>query len=539
MRLTFLGAAREVTGSLYYLEAAGKRLVIDCGMEQGRDTYVNADLPILPAMIDALVLTHAHIDHSGKIPLLYARGFRGKVYCTEATAELCGIMLMDSAHIQEMEAQWAARKAQRAGKQPEPPMYTCQDAENALKQFVPVRYEAETAIFDGVTARFTDAGHLLGSASVTLTLTEGGETRALVFSGDIGNVRQPLLNDPQYLTRADYAVIESTYGDRSHGDRADYIGQLTDILQSTFDRGGNVVIPSFAVGRTQEMLYFIREIKQKGLVRGHDGFTVYVDSPLAIECTHIFDRSNPVCFDPETNALIESGVNPIAFPGLTTAVTSDESKQINFDKSPSVILSASGMCEAGRVRHHLKHNLWREDSTVLFVGYQAAGSLGRLLQDGAEEVRLFGETVAVRARIATLSAISGHADDKGLLKWASSFDPKPARFFVTHGEEQSALTLVSRLESEQGQTACAPYNGECWDLIGDVRVAEGSRERVREARADDRTGARNEKPADDGRALDSALKRLNAAAQAARGMSVKQRAAFVKQLNALLDRWRS
>ncbi len=536
MKLTFLGAAREVTGSLYYLEVAGKRIVIDCGMEQGRDTYVNGELPISPADVDALILTHAHIDHSGKIPLMYARGFRGPIYATEATTELCGIMLMDSAHIQEMEAQWASRKAARAGKQPPTPMYTCQDAQDTLKQFVPARYGVDTPLFDGVTARFTDAGHLLGSASVTLTLTENGQTRTLVFSGDIGNINQPLLNDPKYLSVADYAVIESTYGDRSHGDRADYIGQLTEVLQSTFDKGGNVVIPSFAVGRTQEMLYFIREIKQKGLVKGHDGFTVYVDSPLAIECTHIFDRTNPVCFDPDTNALIESGVNPIWFDGLTTAVTSDESKQINFDPSPSVIISASGMCEAGRIRHHLKHNLWRDESTVLFVGYQADGSLGRLLQDGAEEIKLFGETVAVNARIATLSAISGHADDKGLLKWAAAFDPKPTRFFVTHGEEPSALTLASRLTNEQGQQTAVPYNGESWDLLNNARVAEGSRERVQKKTA--ASDGPKKSDSQDVRALDNALRRFSDIAAAARERSAKQLAAFVKQVNALCDRWK-
>ena len=371
------------------------------------------------------------------------------------------------------------RKAERAGKPAPPPMYTCEDAQNTLKLFAPARYGDTAEIVPGVTAAFTDAGHLLGSASVTVTVTEDNITKTIVFSGDIGNIRQPLLNDPEYLHAADYVVMESTYGDRSHGARADYIGQLTGILQDTFDRGGNVVIPSFAVGRTQEMLYFIREIKQKGLIKGHDRFTVYVDSPLAIECTHIFDRTNPVCFDAETNRLIESGVNPIAFEGLQTAVTSDESKQINFDQSPAVILSASGMCEAGRIRHHLKHNLWREESTILFVGYQAEGSLGRLLQDGADKVKLFGETIAVNARIATLSAISGHADDEGLMRWAAAFPPETARFFITHGDEHAALTIVQRLESEQGRAATAPYNGEQCDLTENALLAEGSRERVR------------------------------------------------------------
>ena len=384
MKLTFVGAAHEVTGSCTLVEAAGHRFLIDCGMEQGRSVYQNADLPCAPAEIEAVLLTHAHIDHSGRIPHLYKNGFTGPIYATDATTDLCDIMLEDSAHIQEQEAEWKNRKAQRSGRELVEPDYTVQDAIEVMKQFVPQPYGRPVQVFDGVEACFTDVGHLLGSASITLRITEGGNTETIVFSGDIGNLNQPLLRDPHYLDAADYVVMESTYGNRTHGPKPDYVGELTAVLQRTFDRGGNVVIPSFAVGRTQEMLYFIRQIKAEGRVKGHEGFEVYVDSPLASKSTTIFRENFSECFDEEALALVRSGQNPLSFPGLRISETKEDSVAINLDPTPKVILSASGMCDAGRIRHHLKHNLWREECTILFVGYQAEGSLGRHLLEGAE-----------------------------------------------------------------------------------------------------------------------------------------------------------
>ena len=361
MKLTFLGAAHEVTGSCTLLEAAGKRIVIDCGMEQGADIYENCELPMAAGEIDAVLLTHAHIDHSGKIPALVAQGYRGPIYATEAARRLCKIMLRDSAHIQEFEAEWRNRKAQRAGEPPYVPLYTMRDAEAALRQFVGCDYNVPVEIFPGITISFSDAGHLLGSASILITASEDGETRSVLFSGDLGNIDRPLIRDPQPPPEADFVVIESTYGDRTHGERPDYVNQLTEIIQDTFDQGGNLVIPAFAVGRTQELLYLIRTIKNQGLIHGHGDFPVYVDSPLAVEATKIYadDDAMKPCYDRETLELLAHGINPIAFPGLRTSVTSDESKAINFDQTPKIILSASGMCEAGRIRHHLKHNLWR------------------------------------------------------------------------------------------------------------------------------------------------------------------------------------
>ena len=479
MKLTFLGAAREVTGSRFLLEAAGKNIMVDYGMEQGTDLYENAPLPVPESRIDYVFLTHAHIDHSGYLPLLYKNGFRGAIFATDATADLCRIMLLDSAHIQESDAEWQTRKAQRQGRPPVEPLYTQEDALGAHGLIRPCHYGQRVEVCPGVSLRMVDVGHLLGSASIEVTVTEGTQTRVIVFSGDIGNLHQPLLRDPQYLTAADLVVMESTYAGRSHGPAPDTIGALTRVLQETFDRGGNVVIPSFAVGRTQELLYFIRQIKQEGRVHGHDGFPVYVDSPLGIEATTIFNENTRECADEETLALLRAGINPLAFDGLRVARSAEESKRINNDPIPKVILSSSGMCDAGRVRHHLKHNLWRPECTVLFAGYQSVGTLGRSLVDGAKEVRLFGETVAVHARIETLPGISGHADDAGLMRWISAFEEKPRHVFVVHGEDEAAAAFASRLQSELGLEANAPYNGESWDLLSLTCLAGGNRERLR------------------------------------------------------------
>ena len=473
MKLMFLGADHEVTGSCHYIEACGKSILLDCGMEQGRDTYENQEIPVAAGRIDYVFLSHAHIDHSGLLPLLHKNGFQGQIYATEATTDLCRIMLLDSAHIQEFEAQWRNRKNKRAGKAPFEPLYTTEDAMAVMEHFVPCDYMKEIEVCEGVKIRFTDVGHLLGSSSIEIWLTENGVSKKIVFSGDIGNINQPIIHDPRYTTEADFVIMESTYGDRYHTVPPDYVAELAGQIQQTFDRGGNLVIPSFAVGRTQEMLYFIREIKERRLVHGHDGFKVYVDSPLAIEATRVFAENYLDCYDTAAMALVQKGINPLTFQGLEVAVTPDDSMAINFDKSPKVIISASGMCEAGRIRHHLKHNLWRPECTILFVGYQAIGTLGRNIIEGEKAVRLFGETITVNAHIEELAGVSGHADKKGLLNWVNHFEKKPERVFVVHGEDLVCEDFTKCLKEEYGYNAFAPYSGACFDLAANQMISEG------------------------------------------------------------------
>ena len=538
MKLTFVGAAHEVTGSCTLVEAAGHRFLIDCGMEQGRSVYQNADLPCAPAEIEAVLLTHAHIDHSGRIPHLYKNGFTGPIYATDATTDLCDIMLEDSAHIQEQEAEWKNRKAQRSGRELVEPDYTVQDAIEVMKQFVPQPYGRPVQVFDGVEACFTDVGHLLGSASITLRITEGGNTETIVFSGDIGNLNQPLLRDPHYLDAADYVVMESTYGNRSHGPKPDYVGELTAVLQRTFDRGGNVVIPSFAVGRTQEMLYFIRQIKAEGRVKGHEGFEVYVDSPLASKSTTIFRENFSECFDEEALALVRSGQNPLSFPGLRISETKEDSVAINLDPTPKVILSASGMCDAGRIRHHLKHNLWREECTILFVGYQAEGSLGRHLLEGAEEVKLFGETVAVNAEIAQMSGMSGHADHDGLRRWIDHFASKPAYVFVNHGDDEVAAGFAKELSLE-GYAAEAPFPGGCYELAGGrvTCLARGNTERIAPRADQPAVSYKTQRASAAFERLLNMGKRLLVVIEHNRGGANKDLARFANQIASLCDKW--
>lgn len=464
--MTFLGANHDVTGSRTLLEVNGRYLLIDDGMEQGENDFASAPLPVAPGKIEVVLLTHAHIDHTGMLPLLYKQGFRGAVYATMETCSLCNIMLKDSAHIQESEAEYQTRKAMRAGKPPVEPLYSLADVEGLLPLFHPCHYGARIPITQGVDARFTDIGHLLGSAAIELWLKEGDAEKKIVFSGDVGNLNQPIIKDPQAIEAADYLVIESTYGNRLHQQRshANSLSVLAEVIQRTLDRGGNVVIPSFSVGRTQEMLYFIREIKSQGLVHGHEDFPVYVDSPLANEATSVFLQCGADCLDEEARAVMAQGDNPLTFPGLYTTVSADESKALNTDTTPKVILSASGMCDAGRIRHHLKYNLWRPECTVLFVGYQAQGTLGRALYDGAKSVKLFGDEVAVNAEIYTLPGVSGHADQQGLLDWFSHFTQRPRQVFVNHGDD-AACTAFAQLLEERFQTrAKAPYSGSVYDL---------------------------------------------------------------------------
>ena len=530
MKLTFLGATHEVTGSCALLEVCGKRILIDCGMEQGADTFTNCELPVLPGQIDAVLLTHAHIDHSGKIPALTAQGFAGPVYATQATFRLCQIMLRDSAHIQESEAQWQNRKAERAGTPAYTPLYTLADVEKTLLQFHPCGYGETIQIFPGIALRFSDAGHLLGSSSIHLTMTDQGQTRTLLFSGDLGNCDRPLIRDPQKPPYADYVVVESTYGDRLHGVRPDYVSQLTDILQQTFDRGGNVVIPSFAVGRTQELLYLLRTIKDRGLVRGHDGFPVYVDSPLAVEATRIYADGLTEYYDDETLQLLAQGIDPITFPGLRLSVTSEESKLINADKTPKVILSASGMCEAGRIRHHLKHNLWREESTILFVGYQSAGTLGRKLADGATSVKLFGETIVVHAQIHEMAGISGHADRDMLLDWLANMGQAPRQVFVNHGDELVCEHFAATIAQKLQYPAVAPYSGDGYDLATGECFQKGVITRVQKKGAK-RTTELYQK-------LVSAGKHLTWLIENMKGAANKEIVSLTEQINHLIQKYK-
>ena len=533
MKLIFIGACHEVTGSCHYLEVGGKHILVDYGMEQGTNVFENADLPVPEAMIDYVLLTHAHVDHSGMLPLLVARGFRGQIYTTTATADLCSIMLRDCAHIQMQEAEWKNRKAKRSASTPQvEPIYTLEDADNAIKLLVPCEYNEEIDVCEGVKIRFTDVGHLLGSASIEVWATEGDVTKKIVFSGDIGNKEQPLLKDPAYTKEADFVVMESTYGDRIHtSEKPDYVRELANIIQETFDHGGNVVIPSFAVGRTQEMLYFIRQIKADGLVKGHGNFPVYVDSPLAVEATNIFYRNENECFDEEAMEFVKKGINPISFPGLRLAITSDESKDINFDSTPKVIISASGMCEAGRIRHHLKHNLWRKECTILFVGYQAVGTLGRLLVEGTDEVRLFGEPIKVEASIKTLVGLSGHADKNGLIEWATAFAEHPRRVFVVHGEDSVCKHFVETLQVEHGIKAYAPYSGTEFNLLTNKFEYEAEPIPVVKATA------KTKKASDVFARLWAAGQRLLAVIQKNEGGANKDLAKFADQINSLCDKW--
>ncbi len=536
MILEFLGAAHEVTGSCHYLEFGDKHVLVDCGMEQGPDLYVNQELPVNAAAIDYVFVTHAHIDHSGLLPLLYNHGFRGQIFCTTATSQLCNIMLKDSAHIQMFEAEWRNRKARRAGRPEVVPLYDMNDAMGVLTHFIPCDYHKIIQVCDGLKARFVDAGHLLGSSSIELWIAEeteeGREECKIVFSGDIGTANRPLIKDPEYIKDADYVVMESTYGDRAHAAPPDYAAALARVLKDTFTRGGNLVIPAFSVGRTQEMLYFLRRIKTEELLPEYQNFEVYVDSPLAVEATSIFGKNVSDCFDEEALSLVNQGINPIGFPGLRMAITSDESKMINFDEKPKVILSASGMCEAGRIRHHLKHNLWRADSTILFVGFQVPGTLGNSLLGGAKEVRLFGETIEVHAKIENLPGISGHADINQLTEWAAAFEGSPKRFFIVHGEDRVTEQFAAHLHERLGIDTYAPYSGDAFDLATGERIKEGSREVIEKknkntAKASGNVFAR----------LLAAGGRLMTVITKCEGMPNRELGKFADQINELCNKW--
>ena len=454
MKIQFCGASSGVTGSCHHITSGDHQILLDCGQFQGgkaQDALNYEDFPFNPADIECVVLSHAHIDHCGRIPLLVKRGFKGKIFCTDATADLLDIMLKDSGYIHEKEAEWQNRKGERAGRALVEPLYTYNDAVDSLQYIEPIRYDQMVEINDRMRIVFNDAGHILGSAIVELWIKEDEKEAKLVFSGDIGVEGRPLLKDPTYIKKADYVIMESTYGSRLHPETEGSIEELLDVIDRTISRGGNVIIPSFAVGRTQELIYHFNKFYSEGGKYKEilEKTKIYVDSPMATNATDIFQK-NAQAFDEETKDFILSGDNPLDFPNLVFTRGSEESQSLNTDKTPKVIISASGMCEAGRVRHHLKHNLWDKKNSVVFVGYQAEGTLGRAIKDGVESVTLFGEDIQVNAEIHSLDGFSGHADQNGLFAWISNFKTPPKEVFLVHGEEDSKVAFAKLINEKLG-----------------------------------------------------------------------------------------
>lgn len=487
MKITFLGATKTVTGSNFLVEAAGKKFLVDCGMYQGNTELEeeNND-PFLfdPKELDFMLLTHAHIDHSGRIPKLYNEGFRKPIYAHKATCDLCSLMLPDSGHIQEMENEWKNRKRVRKGEKEREPLYTAEDAARCLEVFVPVKYDEIIDIDENIHVRFNDAGHMLGSSIIEVWAKENGREEKAVFTGDIGNNDIPLLDSPTMIEDTDYLVMESTYGSRLHIKNDQKAEMFLDIVSETIDNGGTVVIPSFAVGRTQEILYELNKIKEK---RDDEEFIrkyrtlmkvpVYVDSPLAISATEVF-KENMDLFEEEVQKEIQSGDNPLEFPGLKFTVTADESKALNEDTKPCIIISASGMCEVGRIKHHLKHHLWKPNSTILFVGYQAPGTLGNSIVNGAKKVKIFGEEIAVNARVEYIEGYSGHADQQWLMNFIYSFEKKPKHIFLVHGEENSQEVLRDKILEGTKIDVIIPDYGDVYNLANEeVQLVEKGKPR--------------------------------------------------------------
>ena len=474
MKITFLGATKTVTGSNFLVEAAGKKFLVDCGMYQGNaeKEYENEEpFAYDPQEIDFMLLTHAHIDHSGRIPKLYKEGYRNPIYAHKATCDLCSLMLPDSGHIQEMEIEWRNRKRERKGEKPLPPLYTAEEAARCLEIFKPVNYDEIIDITPEIHVRFNDAGHMLGSSIIEIWAKEGDKEEKAVFTGDLGNNDIPLLNSPTMIDSADYLVMESTYGSRLHVRNEDKAELFLKIVSETLENGGNVVIPSFAVGRTQEILYELNKIKEtrddEEFIREYKKLMkspVYVDSPLAISATEVF-KDNMDLFDDETREEIMKGDNPLEFDGLQFTMTADESKALNENTIPSIIISASGMCEVGRIKHHLKHNLWDSKNTILFVGYQAPGTLGYSIVNGAKKVKIFGEEIAVNARIEYIEGYSGHDDQEWLMNFIYSFrEQKPKHIFLVHGELESQEVLKEKIETEAKLPVTIPDYGETYEL---------------------------------------------------------------------------
>lgn len=482
MNITFLGAAKTVTGSNFLVEAAGKKFLVDCGMYQGKaalEMENSEEFLYDVSEIDFMLLTHAHIDHSGRIPKLYNEGYRGPIYAHRATVDLCSIMLPDSGHIQETEVEWKNRKRLRAGLEPLPPLYTAEEAAKCLEIFRPVEYDTIIDVADNIQVRYNDAGHMLGSSIIEIWVTENGKTEKIVFTGDLGNNDIPLLDSPTMIDDADYLVMESTYGSRLHMRNDDKAKIFLDVVSETLDHGGRVVIPSFAVGRTQEILYEIDKIKDshkddEEFQRKYQQLMktpVFVDSPLAISATEVF-KKNTDLFEEEVQEKLRHGDHPLEFPGLQFTRTADESKALNETYYPSIIISASGMCDIGRIKHHLKHNLWNPASTILFVGYQAPGTLGRTIVDGADKVKIFGEEISVNARVEYIEGYSGHADQEWLLNFVYSFIRKPKHIFLVHGEEESEEVLKGLIEKNTEIPVTIPSFGEKYEVADIPKLEE-------------------------------------------------------------------
>ncbi|NLK63498.1 MAG: MBL fold metallo-hydrolase [Tissierellia bacterium] len=470
MKIRFLGAVNGVTGSNHLIQAGNKNIMLDCGMYQGKDEDINTEEFVLnPTEIDCLLLSHSHIDHSGRIPLLVKRGFKGDIYCSKPTYDLCEIMLIDSAHIQETEAEWKNKKAKRSGRKFVEPMYTQEDALESLKYFKPVLYNQIINIDENITVKFNDAGHILGSSIIGIWIKDEDDTIKLVYSGDLGMHEKPLLKDPAQIDRADYLIMEATYGNRVHENIDKRTEELISIILKTAKRGGSVIIPSFAVGRTQELIYELNKYYDSHLneIGTEENelrkIPVYIDSPLAIKATEIF-RRNSHAFDEEAKGYIMKGDNPLDFENLHFTQSADESKQLNFSTEPKTIISASGMCEAGRIRHHLKHNLWRKEASIVFVGYQAEGTLGRRLLDGEKCVKLFGEDIAVNAEIYNVEGFSGHADKPALLNWIEGFKEKPGEIFIVHGEKESKEAFVKAVKEKFNIKSIIPEYNVIYDI---------------------------------------------------------------------------
>jgi len=532
MKISFYGAAREVTGSCHCVDVGGKRILVDCGMQQGANNGFGQTFPFHPGEIDYVVVTHAHIDHSGRLPLLVKQGFKGKIYATEPTCKLLEIMLRDSAHIQELEALWSSRKNKRSGDTAPQPLYTMEDAERVFPLLIPCHYNEIIEIDRNKSIRFTDAGHLLGSAYVEMWLTENGITKKAVFSGDIGTPGHPIICDPGYIDEADIVVMESTYGNRSRTPDFDTVTELAKVIELTLAKGGNVICPSFAIGRTQDLLYHIRTIKERGLVKSNPDFLVYVDSPLANAATKIYSGELRGYLDDEARALVNEGVQLLSFDGLRIVETSEDSKRLNDDRTPKVIISSSGMCDAGRIRHHLKHNLWRQECAVVFTGFQAQGTLGRTIVDGIESsVSLFGEDIAVRCRIFNFRGMSSHADKDELHKWLDAFKNKPERVYVVHGEDTICTEFTLRL-IEQGYNAIAPKYTSIYDLLTGDAIYEG-RDLLR--RSDIEQLERRESPVF--QRLMLAGMRLIEVISRNKGGTNKDLAKFADQIDALSEKW--
>ena len=465
MRLQFLGANRQVTGSRYLLDAGGRKILVDCGMFQEREHLERnwEPSPVPPRQLDAVVLTHAHIDHCGLLPRLVREGFRGRVYATEASADLVELVLRDSAQIQEEDAafkQKRHRREGRRGKHPEIPLYTTPDVQRALPHLETVSYGKPLALGDQVRLTFHDAGHILGSANAEFQVANGNGARRILFSGDVGQWGKPIVRDPTLFAEADYVVMESTYGDRDHDAREDVETQLGRIVRETIAAGGNLVVPTFAIERAQEMTYHLSRLLEAGRI---PRVPVFLDSPMAVDATAIFERHRE-CYDEETRQLIDAGRQPLRFPGLKMCRSVEDSKTINYLREPAIIMAPSGMCNAGRIKHHLVHNITREECTVLFTGYQVRGTLGRQILEGNPRVRIHGRFWPVRARIAELHGLSGHADRTALWRWLGSFRAPPRRLFLTHGELQASQALADHVREAMGWQVSIPEYQEAAEL---------------------------------------------------------------------------